>query len=306
MKYYLGIDGGGTKTRISIIDEYENLIFENTGGPSSIDTVTNEETFNTIQGLIEPFVNDHPEVIFSGIFAGIGGIVFDEDCELTENIIKKLPEVGSITFLRARNDMENALYSSGNFDSGIALICGTGMVAFGKNNNQTHKCGGWGYREGEIGSAYNLGREAIRYAIRAYDHRLEMDEFAKEIGEAINMKTSFNIMKVMDVYYDQRTMTAKLAPIVTYHASLGNTYARKIVDKATYELALAVKGVYKHLSFNEAKVVLIGSLGNAPGYFNNRLIEQIKEIDSNISIIQAVYEPSHAAALAAKKFSEEI
>lgn len=55
---------------------------------------------------------------------------------------------------------------------GIVMIMGTGSVAYGENGKRNHKCGGWGWKEGDPGSAYDLGISAIRTMIRAYDGRL--------------------------------------------------------------------------------------------------------------------------------------
>lgn len=304
MNLYLGIDGGGTKTKVVVINELEEIIYEQTSGPSSIDTVDNETTFNSFVEALKDFDKKMPNTTFKGVFAGLGGIVFEDDYTHVENIINQLDQVDIDTFIRARNDMENALYSGGNFDQGLSLICGTGMVAFGKNGELTHKCGGWGFKEGELGSGYNLGREAIRHTIRAYDNRYPMNDFAKDVAKAIEMRKATDIIHIMeDDYFGERTKTAQLAPIVTKHANLGNEYAREIVDKATYELALAVRGVYNTLKLSKTTLVIIGSLGNADGYFKDRLHEQIHEISPFIRIITSAYDPAYAAALMAKRLA---
>lgn len=305
MKYYLGIDGGGTKTKVIVIDKDNRIVFENTSGPSSIDTVDQFTTMNNIRIAIEPFVEEHPDSYFRGVFAGIGGIVFKEDCDIVEGLLRQLPQITSETFLRARNDMHNALYSSDHFDNGMTLICGTGMVAFGKHGEATHKSGGWGYEEGELGSSYHLGREALRHMIRAYDGRIKCNDFAKEVAQTVGLEKASDIIYVMKEYYDHRTKTAGLAPLVTKHANLGNRYAKNIVDTATSELALAIKAVYQALKFDAVTLVIVGSLGNSTGYFHERLITKIKKISENISIVSPVIDPALAAAKAAKHFTEE-
>lgn len=40
---------------------------------------------------------------------------------------------------------------------GICLIMGTGAVAYGRNGARAHKSGGWGWKEGDCGSAYWMG-----------------------------------------------------------------------------------------------------------------------------------------------------
>jgi N-acetylglucosamine kinase-like BadF-type ATPase len=200
--------------------------------------------------------------------------------------------------------MHNALYSSDHFDSGMTLICGTGMVAFGLKDGLTHKCGGWGFKEGEQGSGYHLGREAIRYCVRAYDGRYQLDDFAKEVANVIGLKKTSDIINIMEEYDGKRTKTASLAPLVTKHANLGNEYAKRICNKATDELALAIQGVYNTLEFDSVTLVIVGSLGNSKGYFGDTLIEKIKKISNNINITSPIIDPALAAAKAAKYFCE--
>ncbi len=304
MSLYLGIDGGGTKTKVNIINDQNMVVFENTTGPSSIDTVDKFTTIANIRLAIQPYIDKHPNTTFKGVFAGLGGIVFMSDNLMVESLLRQLPQVNEETFVRARNDMHTALYSSDLYNEGMALICGTGMVAFGLKDNLQHKCGGWGHKEGELGSAYDLGRRAIRYCVRAYDERYPLDDFAKEIAQNLNLSVASDIINVMDNFYNDRTKTASLAPIVTSYANQGNVKARKICNKAIDELVLAIKGVYKKLKFNHVTLVIVGSLGNAKGYFNTHLKKKIHDFSTKIKVISPVIDPALAAAKAAKHFCE--
>ena len=70
MNYYLGIDGGGTKTKVIIIDANEKVVFENEAGPSSVDTVSLIELRKHKSGF-KPFIINHPQIIFKALFAGL-------------------------------------------------------------------------------------------------------------------------------------------------------------------------------------------------------------------------------------------
>ena len=300
MNYFLGIDGGGTSTSVIVIDENNQVVFKNKSGPTSIDTVSNDVTFKNLKEAIKPFVDSHKDIIFKSIFAGIGDIVYKKDMILVEKIIRKLPLVNELTFVTARNDMENALYSGGNYTNGMALICGTGTVAYGRKGKKRHKCGGWGFQEGGLGSAYHLGKEALRYCIRAFDKRYMIDDFASEVANEISLANTTHFIKIMQHLYGKRTEIAGLAKIVTKHANLNNKYAKAIVDKATDELALSVKGVYNYLEFDEVTLVIIGSLGNSKGYFGDSLIKKINNISTNIKIVKPIMEPAMASCMMAK------
>lgn len=300
MKYFLGIDGGGTKTKVIVIDEQEKIVYENTSGPSSIDTVDIEQTSTSLNDAISPFFLENKNIHIEAVFAGIGGIVFEKDYEKVENIIKSLPFISKDTKVCARNDMENALYSGDCFHEGITIICGTGVVAYGKDATKSHKSSGWGYKEGDLGSGFHLGVEAIRYAIRSFDGRYPKDDFAKEIAETIHMTEATDIIHISNQYYNNRTLTASLAPIVTKYANLNHAYAKHIIDVATDEVVLAFKAVYERLDLSDKKCVVVGSLGNAPGYYKSSLHRKLKSIDDSINIISPIFDPAYAAAKKAK------
>ncbi len=301
MNYFLGIDGGGTKTKVMIIDEQENIVYEGVSGPSSVDTVTLNVTFNNILSAIKPFLSND-NIHFLGVFAGLGGIVFEEQKKIVIKELYKLPGLTKETKIDVQNDMYNALYSGLLFDEGMALICGTGMVAFGKNKQGlVHKSGGWGFKEGEMGSGYHLGKEAISYAIRCYDGRLPKDDFAKEIAAAIGMNVASDIVPIFEDLHNNRTKVASLAPIVRHYADLHHSYAVKIFERASDELALAVGGVYKTLGLTKTTLVVVGSLGNVDSLLKKRLHQKVHQISPDIKIIAPQVDPAHAAALMASK-----
>lgn len=301
MSYFLGIDGGGTKTKVVVIDDQDQIIYEGSSGPSSIDTVTNEETLNSFKTALNPFYIKYQNITFESIFCGLGGIVDEDDYHHVESLLKNLNGVNDSTYIRARNDMENALYSGLCFDEGMTLICGTGMVAYGKDTfENTHKAGGWGYKEGDLGSGYDLGMRALRHVIKAYDGRQSQDEFSKDIADQIGLKKANDFVDIMDQYYLNRTWIASLSPLVTKHANLGNVYAKEMIDLATDELALSVRAVFNNLRLKEKVLVIVGSLGNSGGYFVNQLHKKITEIDPYINIIKPIVDPALAAAKMAK------
>lgn len=301
MSYYLGIDGGGTKTKVVVIDDQDQIIYEGSSGPSSIDTVTSEETLNSFKTALNLFYIKYQNITFESIFCGLGGIVDEDDYHLVESLLKNLNGVNDSTYIRARNDMENALYSGLCFDEGMTLICGTGMVSYGKDTfENTHKAGGWGYKEGDLGSGYDLGMRALRHIIKAYDGRKSQDEFSKDIADQIGLKKANDFVDIMDKYYLNRTWIASLSPLVTKHANLGNVYAKEMIDLATDELALSVRAVFNNLRLKEKVLVIVGSLGNSGGYFVNQLHKKITEIDPYINIIKPIVDPALAAAKMAK------
>jgi N-acetylglucosamine kinase-like BadF-type ATPase len=301
MNYYIGIDGGGTKTKIIVIDENEQIILENTSGPSSIDTVSEHETLQAFLNALKPFYDQVNMPVIKALFIGLGGIVSEHDCQYVENIARRLPFITKECVIKARNDMENALYSGLLFDEGIALICGTGMVAFGKNKaGETHKAGGWGYKEGDLGSSYDLGMRSLRHVIKAFDGREKKTDFSIDVANTIGMYQTEDFVDIMNSKYLDRTWIASLAPLVTKHAQNLDISAMSIVKEATYELARAVYAVKERLGILKPTLVIVGSLGHAKGY-HEYLIEALKAQIPSIKTMKPKVDPAFAAALMAKK-----
>ncbi|TVP86299.1 MAG: hypothetical protein EA375_01705 [Acholeplasmataceae bacterium] len=301
MALYLGIDGGGTKTKVCVIDQNRQIIYEGKGGPSSTDTVPPDVTYKSIKNALAGFKPPTPEKpVFQAVFAGLGGVLTEADFKQVEIILRKIPLIGKTTRIRVRNDMEIALASGEAFDEGIVLICGTGMVAYGRDTQgNTYKSGGWGYHEGDAGSAYDLGVQALRTAVRSLDGRIMDDDFTRAVKHKTHLRYTSDIVPVVARYHADRTLTAALAPLVTEHADQGNAYAMNIIDKATSELALAVKAVHDHLVLNKRRVVIVGALGNAGGLFGTLLKKKIMAIDSLFKIQGPVIDPAYAAAILA-------
>ena len=297
---FLGIDGGGTKTKVIIIDDQKTILYEGVSGPSSLDTVDEKTTVAHINEALASFIDHNPTATFTSVFAGLGGVASLDDKMRLYQLLALVKGVDKHTKRYAGSDMENALASGLYFDEGITLISGTGMVAYGKNKSGiTHKAGGLGFKEGDLGSSYDLGLNAIRAASRALDHRYEATAFTDEIIEKLNVSKPSDIITLMNNWYLERTKIASLAPIVTKHANMGNGYAKRICDSSSYELALSIKAVQQVIQLKQPKLVVVGSLGNALGYFKDQFQKTLLDMVPNIEISAPKVDPAYAAALLA-------
>ena len=204
-KLYLGIDGGGTKTAFALMNSDLKIISYKEVGPSSLDTVS----FETLKKVLEEGTKDITQTVDS-IFLGLGGIYSKEQemkvCELT----KELNIVAPHTKIDASNDVINALYGALGGKDGIVLIAGTGSVCYGKNNGKTFRVGGYCYKEGDLGSAYDLGYKALQYLAKVIDKREEETSFSKRLKETINCYTYEDLQLLLKQEHVTPVVTADL------------------------------------------------------------------------------------------------
>lgn len=302
MNYYLGIDGGGTKTKAIVIDENNKIIFTGLSEASALDSVGLDKSLKAINNALKAL---DKKIKFKSVFIGLGGIQSDDDGLLYINHKLKIKGVDKNTAFYAKNDSYNALASSLVFDEGIALISGTGMNCFGvdKDGNY-HFAGGLGYREGDLGSAYSLGFLGMKSLARAIDGRIEYTPYHKELAEKMNIKDSVDIKNFFVKAVNMRTEIAQLALITSKHALDGNIYAKEISELAASELVLCVKAVLSRINLTTKNLTIIGGLGSNPSYFRDCLIQGLKKLDKDLNILDAVVDPAEGAARLGRYYLE--
>lgn len=167
MPYYLGIDGGGTKTICAVGDE-STLLATAVAGPSNIVRVGAAQTRASLQQAVKQ----------ACAAAGITPARVEHTCvggsgaahpELAETVRGFLAEILS-TPIDVVGDMEIALEAAFGDGPGVVVIAGTGSIAFGRNQDGvTARAGGWGFAIGDEGSAHWIGRATVNALLRSKD-----------------------------------------------------------------------------------------------------------------------------------------
>ena len=291
MKYYLGIDGGGTKTSFCVLDSSESVYLSHTSQRSSIDTVTVDETLDVFRRFL-----DELEITIDGIFIGLGGVMSNAPNPLILEFFRTHPLTKNAKQVILKNDIENAFLSGGFTDQGLAVIVGTGSVAYGKNFAQSHRAGGWSFYEGDEGSAYDLGMQAILNTIKVFDHRKTKSPFFTYMMMHIGLKEAQDVARIAQYYRLNRTETAQLAKIVTQYAEKKDDGATEILERGAQSIVDAIKAVHSSVSLKETECVVVGSLGLLPLYFE-RIQLKLKHENIPVTLVTPVMKPEYAAAL---------
>lgn len=290
----VGVDGGGTYTRACLMNQNGIVLGIGQAGPSSIDTVSKDRTQRSIQTAIEEAflqAKIDPQPINS-IFVGLGGVLTSRTKELVRELLLDISYVNNRTLIQIENDAYSAHLGGLSNRPGIILIAGTGSVAFGiDEQGNTHRAGGYGYQEGDHGSAYHLGRRAMQAMARAFDGRLQHDAFTDALYSHLKIKDLDNLLQTIQALHQNRTQMAALAPIVTHFANQGHPLAQSICDEGVAALKECVQAVCNALDLKNKEIAIIGSLGNSEGYFKDRLYQSLLDLDPDFSIHPPLNEP---------------
>lgn len=288
---FLGIDGGGTKTAVCLIDKDMKIISTAFSGPSSYDTVCIEVLKNNISEAISKLKYDGKIV---SCFAGLGGIAKQEDAEVVCGSLKEIDQLKD-ALIEVDNDVVNAYYSAIGDGVGIVCIIGTGSVAYGINNGKSHRAGGYCYQEGDTGSSYDLGHKALKYYAMVIDKRVEKTDFSDAIGEYINV---YNFSDLVSYFINaSRTEIASIARVVTKYSH--NEWAKKIISDAVDGMILMIKACYNELHFDDCVFSIIGSLGNSDTLYKELLMSRLKVALPKLKYAKPKYEAYLGSSLKA-------
>jgi N-acetylglucosamine kinase-like BadF-type ATPase len=124
---------------------------------------------------------------------------------------------------------------------GVAVIAGTGSVAFGRNaEGKTRLCGGWGYLLGDEGSGYWVGQFALWHALSRLERYSVLDPLTVDVINALGAETVMDVTRAVYTSPDPRAAIAAIAPIVVNAAEAHDREAESILGGAGERLASLV------------------------------------------------------------------
>lgn len=162
--YFLGIDGGGTKTIFQLTDASGTLLNTIVKGPSNPNDIGMKETFTILNEGIHEVRGSIPCSQIT-LFAGLsgGGLTGDN----ARILHQYLAGFGFQSYDNG-SDIDNLIALTGGKDC-ILVIMGTGCIVYAIQGTQRHRIAGWGQFFDEGGCGYTIGRDVITAALREID-----------------------------------------------------------------------------------------------------------------------------------------
>ena len=245
MQHVLGIDAGGTKTRALLADRDGAVIASASGPGANLRTHGELQVEKVLHSLVER-TEGEARVKADAIAIGIAGADRADDQEILRTILKR---IGFRERVVVTNDARVAFVAGSVRRVGLALVCGTGSIAWGRNGaGRIARAGGWGWHVGDEGSGFWIGERAIRGALRASDGRGPQTALAAALLEHFGLDRMDQIVRrVYDTEYP-RNDVALFAVRVAAAAFAGDAVAQSILADAAAELVLAANTVISALA----------------------------------------------------------
>lgn len=160
---FLGVDLGGSHSRALLVGEEERVLASAGAGPGNLAVFGEEAVAERLERLVGALGPERAGV--TACCCGAAGADDEAVQQRLRGLLEPLLPGARVTVVP---DPVLVLAAAG-LDAGIALIAGTGSIAYGMARGEVARAGGWGPRLGDEGSGYWAVRDAVRAILRAHD-----------------------------------------------------------------------------------------------------------------------------------------
>lgn len=300
----IGIDGGGTRTRTRLANTHGETLGNGKGGPANPNAcglpAAQNEILTAIQLAFDDAQIERQRVAAACL--GIGGVDrAEERARLTAWARATIAERVAVV-----NDGEIVLASGTPNDWGIALVAGTGSIAWGKSRDgRMARAGGWGYLIGDEGSGFDLASEALRAVTHAADGRGDDTRLLRAILDYWGLREAPELILRLYRSEFKPADLAQLASVVVRVAAEGDPIAQKLINGAGTALADAVVAVAHTLEIRDEAIplALSGGLLLSAELVRERLLAELKSRGCILASVELVHEPVVGAVRIAQKLA---
>lgn len=308
MKLFVGIDGGGTKTRALVVSAdgiCRGYALTGASNPNSVGAET--AIANLRRALLDAADSAGTSPAFEAAFFGVSGVNDSVSARYIREKIAAFDGVAIGEFL-VENDTRSLCAATFGMRSGIVLIAGTGSKCYGRTEDgREWETGGYDFHVSDEASAFDLARRGLIAAVRAADGRgaptslqetlfreLQISETG-QISQRLHQDSLKNPGKPMS-----KDEIAALARFVDEACLAGDAVAKQILESAMSDLVTMVTTVVRKLEI-PAGTVRLGITGGVilhepcGGIFRRAMAEAIPGIE----FVEPAFPPVVGAAIRA-------
>jgi N-acetylglucosamine kinase-like BadF-type ATPase len=306
VSFFLGIDGGGSKTRCVLGDE-RSLLGSGSASGCNVLRVGEACAQSSLQAAI------HEACVQAGISprditrtcAGIAGGARREIAGVVRHLLADI--VGGE--IEVAGDMEIAFEDAFGAGPGVIVISGTGSITYGRNaRGETARAGGWGHAISDEGSGHWIGVAAIRAALLGRD-RGENPGLLKDLMNVLGAETVDELVVRVNANPAPDfaslfpvVLSTAMAPRVLSAADAGGSIAKEVLEYAGDELGKLAETVIRRLftAPEEVWVATHGGVLASSAQVMDSLVEHLRTRDPRIRFISREIDPANGALAHAK------
>jgi Predicted N-acetylglucosamine kinase len=308
MRYYIGMDVGGTYARLKLADAHGQVLgtYENKGGTiTSTSYETVRERYHT---LIKRALDAHHLSAKDcvGLCLGASGIDTDALRVKYTQMLESFEFGKNIIFPYNDCELLLELYPK---QPCVAIIAGTGSIIMSrKATGEIVRYGGWSYLLSDEGSASYIIRKAIEAVVRYWDGYGDCGILANLFEKETEMRNQQEASTYFIDHIRQKEMISRYAPLVEKAALLNDPTALHILETAAERLFIGTKVVVNQIDLMQQPLVVLlwGSVLMKNAFVPTRLRALIQANFPNSQVVSLEQSAVDCALDIAKRLGEEV
>lgn len=276
-KTIVAIDGGATKTALTVCDAEGFELYYATSSGSNYQAIGEQNVVEVLTNLLTDAANNlHDWYIDAAIFA-IAGVDTVEDLNIVQSIVERSIANSplKIADYTVENDVEATLIGLTSNKPGALLISGTGAIAYGYDGKKLVRAGGWGHRAGDEGSGYWIGQQVARAIFKSEDGRGQKTFLTDLVLQELSFEQVDQLYNFLynDTYTNARL--ASLGSLLQHACDTNDKVALLIANEAAHELYILAEAIIKQLNMSSDDFTLYlngGVIKNNPCIYDSFLM----------------------------------
>jgi glucosamine kinase len=211
-QYWIGVDGGGTGTRVVLADAHGVELAQAAGGASGLGLGVTRAWAAIEAACAQAFETAGLRLDWArcSLVCGLAGV---NNRDWLAEFIARAPKLAA---LDVQSDAYTTLIGAHGGEPGVIVAVGTGSIAAVLDRNGAWAvAGGYGFPSGDEASGAWLGLRAVVHAQEALDGRARPDAFSDAL--LAQMKAADRDALVVWLCEANQTAYASLAPVVLAH-----------------------------------------------------------------------------------------
>ena len=297
MRCFLGIDGGGTKTKALLCDENLETVAVYTGAGINFNAIGMEKARENLKAVYDG-VTSGQDISLLSVCIGSAALEDRADGALVREFCGGVIGCGDIIL---DSDLFICLEAMDTGGPAAVAVCGTGSMAAGRDGSgRIVHTGGWGYLLGDEGSGYSFGKDSVKEALRNAEAHKEPTTLTRAVMEHFGVSSADELIGAV---YREGAATGRVAAFAPEFFRLvksGDPDALRIMDKNAEAFSKTVLTLLAGLPDITPLGLWGGIFLNSPE-FADMFSGRIKKARPATDIAPLPHPPEYGAVLAAKR-----
>lgn len=279
MAFYLGVDGGGTKTTAAVSDEKGSIVYKSIGKTINFYSVGMEKATDNLSDIMKDIYSEIGEIVFENAIVGCSALDGRAEDELTKKLCKSVNSKN----ITMDSDAYVALFSGDEALARGVIICGTGSMVIGFDGEKTLVKGGWGHIIGDGGSAYSIAVNGLCEAANCFDEGAFSSPLLKTAQ--LFFQTD-DLRKMIDKVYSSdftKDELARFASCISELCDMGDATALSIFNNECQKLFRTTKALIDDMKMCEI-IYMYGGVFENNKVFRGMFVDMFKAQYPDIKI----------------------